>query len=219
MTLRWRNPVLLFGDYFLAHTYQSVELPADTRAARPRPDWALDGASGGTGEAKLISSLGTHQAARGRGLRPVRALRWRASPTPQQMLAGEPPRVETLWCDDADVVVVAFGTPARFIRDAVRQLRESGERVGFARPITLVPFPSRGALPSAAQGCRAVAVYENNQGQMVDDVRLAVLGRAPVDLHRRPVDGQLRLRHRPRSRRGAAGRAHPASADGCERAE
>ena len=95
------------------------------------------------------------------------------------MLAGEPPRIETLWCDDADVVVVAFGTPARFIRDAVRKLRECGERVGFARPITLVPFPSK-VIAEIAEGCRAVAVYENNQGQMVDDVRLAVLGRAPV---------------------------------------
>jgi 2-oxoglutarate/2-oxoacid ferredoxin oxidoreductase subunit alpha len=51
--------------------------------------------------------------------------------------------------------------------------------VGYARPITLVPFPTE-AIAAAARGSRAVAVYENNQGQMIDDVRLAVLGAAPV---------------------------------------
>jgi 2-oxoglutarate/2-oxoacid ferredoxin oxidoreductase subunit alpha len=177
MTLRWRNPVLLFGDYFLAHTYQSVELPP-IRELPPRPEWALTGASGGTGEAKLISSLGGAKQREGVGYDLSEHYAAGVANT-EAMLAGEPPRIETLWCDDADVVVVAFGTPARFIRDAVRQLREAGERVGFARPITLVPFPSK-AIAEAAQGCRAVAVYENNQGQMVDDVRLAVLGSAPV---------------------------------------
>ncbi len=177
MTLRWRNPVQLFGDYFLAHTYQSVELPP-IRELPPRPDWALTGESGGTGAAKLVSSLGSTKQREGVGYDLSEHYAGGVANT-EAMLAGEPPRIELLWCDDAEVVVVAFGTPARFIRDAVRRLRESGERVGFARPITLVPFPST-AIAEATEGCQAVAVYENNQGQMVDDVRLAVLGRAPV---------------------------------------
>jgi 2-oxoglutarate/2-oxoacid ferredoxin oxidoreductase subunit alpha len=52
-------------------------------------------------------------------------------------------------------------------------------RAGYVRPITLLPFPTE-AVARAAEGARTVAVYENNQGQMLDDVRLAVLGRAPV---------------------------------------
>jgi len=52
--------------------------------------------------------------------------------------------------------------------------------VGYVRPITLFPFPSE-AIARAAEGARAVAVYENNQGQMIDDVRLAILGRVPVE--------------------------------------
>ncbi len=177
MALRWRNPVLLFGDYFLAHTYQSVQLP-DPGAPPPPPDWALDGTSGGSGHAKLISPLGSVKQRDGVGYDLSDHYAECVAAT-EAMLAGEPPRIETAWCDDADVVVVSFGTPARFIRDAVRSLRESGHRVGYARPITLVPFPSA-ALAEAASGARAVAVYENNQGQMVDDVRLAVLGAAPV---------------------------------------
>jgi 2-oxoglutarate ferredoxin oxidoreductase subunit alpha len=177
MAKRWRNPVLIFGDYFLAHTYQSVSLP-EAEPLGPDPDWALDGSSGGSGNAKLISPLGSTKQREGVGYDLSEHYADCVAAT-EEMLAGEPPRIETAWCDDADVVVVSFGTPARFIRDAIRQLRSEGERVGFARPITLVPFPTD-ALKAATRGCRAVAVYENNQGQMVDDVRLAVLGAAPV---------------------------------------
>jgi len=95
------------------------------------------------------------------------------------MLEGIEPLVDTGFVDDADVVVVAFGTPGRYVRAAVRSLRADGAKVGWVRPISLVPFPTD-ALVAAAEGARAVAVYENNQGQMIDDVRLAVLGRCPV---------------------------------------
>jgi 2-oxoglutarate ferredoxin oxidoreductase subunit alpha len=86
---------------------------------------------------------------------------------------------EVAWCDDADLVVVAFGTAAKYLRYAVGQLRDEGRRVGYVRPITLYPFPDE-ALRHASKGARLVAVYENNQGQMVDDVRLALAGSAPV---------------------------------------
>ena len=72
------------------------------------------------------------------------------------------------------------GRRAAYVRAAVRSLRDEGVRVGWARPVTLVPFPSA-ALADAVHGAKAVAVYENNTGQMVDDVRLAVLGAAPVE--------------------------------------
>ena len=89
------------------------------------------------------------------------------------------PLAEALWTDDAELVVVAFGTPARYVRAAVAELRADGARVGLVRPVTLFPFPSEVVL-GAASSARAVAVYENNQGQMVDDVRLALSGRTPV---------------------------------------
>jgi 2-oxoglutarate ferredoxin oxidoreductase subunit alpha len=95
------------------------------------------------------------------------------------MVAGIEPQAEVAFCDDADVVVVAFGTAGRYVRAAVRELRAAGAKVGYVRPITLFPFPTE-AVAAAAEGARLVAVYENNQGQMVDDVRLAVLGAAPV---------------------------------------
>jgi 2-oxoglutarate ferredoxin oxidoreductase subunit alpha len=87
--------------------------------------------------------------------------------------------VETGYLEGAEVVVVAYGTPGKYVRFAVQAMRADGLPVGFVRPITLFPFPTEAVAAASAQA-RAVAVYENSVGQMVDDVRLAVLGRAPV---------------------------------------
>jgi 2-oxoglutarate ferredoxin oxidoreductase subunit alpha len=88
-------------------------------------------------------------------------------------------RVETAYTDDAETVVVAFGSPARFVRYVVEELRAEGERIGVVRPITLWPYPYD-AVREAAQGARTVGVFELCAGQMIDDVRLAVLGAAPI---------------------------------------
>ena len=96
-----------------------------------------------------------------------------------EVLRAVEPMAETGLLDDAEVVVVSFGTPAKFLRAACRALREEGHRVGWVRPISLVPFPTD-VIAGAADRARLVVVYENNRGQMVDDVRLAVLGRCPV---------------------------------------
>jgi 2-oxoglutarate ferredoxin oxidoreductase subunit alpha len=178
LTAVWRNPVLVFGDYYLAHTSQSVSVETIDFGARPAADWALDGSTGGSGHAKLISPLGSNKQRDDVGYDLSQHYAACAQAT-AAMAKSVDPLAETGYTDDADVVVVAFGTPAKYVRAAVRQLRDEGARVGYVRPITLFPFPSE-AIAHAAEGARAVAVYENNQGQMIDDVRLAILGRAPV---------------------------------------
>src|SRR5207253_696009 len=75
--------------------------------------------------------------------------------------------------------VVAFGSPARFVKYAVHACRAQGMKVGWVRPISLWPFPAE-TVAAAAVGVRALAVFEQNAGQMIDDVRLAVLGKVPV---------------------------------------
>jgi 2-oxoglutarate ferredoxin oxidoreductase subunit alpha len=175
---RHRNPVLVVGDYYLAHTARSVRLVPHDRQPPPAPDWALDGSTGGTGHAKLLSPLGSAKQRDDVGYDLAEHYLRRAAAT-EAMVAAIEPRAETAWLDDADVVVVAYGTPARYVRAAVRSLRDAGRRVGYIRPITLYPFPAA-VIGAAATTAGAIAVYENNQGQMVDDVRLAVLGAAPV---------------------------------------
>jgi len=175
----WRNPVLVLGDYYLAHTARSVTVPVAGDGLAPRPDWALRGDTGGTGRAKLVSFLGSAKQRDGVGYDLAAHYAACVAHT-ADMLAGVTPLVDGEGTDDAEVVVVAFGTPGAYVRAAVRSLRADGLRVGFVRPVTLVPFPSA-ALARAARSAKALAVYENNTGQMVDDVRLAVLGAAPVE--------------------------------------
>jgi 2-oxoglutarate ferredoxin oxidoreductase subunit alpha len=179
LTALWRNPVVLMGDYYLAHTARCVRLePVDFGPEPPR-DWALTGETGGTGRAKLVSFLGSAKQKDQVGY-DLSVHYARCAQHTSQMLEAVPASVETGFTDDADLVVVAFGTPASYVRAAVRDLRAQGERVGWVRPVSLVPFPSD-FLAGVARNAKVVAVYENNTGQMIDDVRLSVLGSAPVE--------------------------------------
>ena len=93
-------------------------------------------------------------------------------------------RAETFLVEDADVVVVAFGASARVARSAVVEARAKGVKAGLIRPITLWPFPVD-ALEAAVPTAKAFLTVEMNMGQMVDDVRLAVNGRRPVEFYGR----------------------------------
>jgi 2-oxoglutarate ferredoxin oxidoreductase subunit alpha len=175
----WRNPVVVMGDYYLAHTARSVDVVPLGLGPRPATEWALSGDTGGSGRAKLVSFLGSTKQRDGAGYDLAIHYAECAAHT-ARMLREVPAECDSGFVDDADVVVVAFGTPATYVRAAVRTLREDGVRVGWIRPVTLVPFPST-AIATAARHARAVAVFETNTGQMLDDVRLAVLGEAPVE--------------------------------------
>ena len=87
---------------------------------------------------------------------------------------------ETYLTEDADIVLVAFGGAARVARSAVNAAREQGIKAGLVRPITLWPFPTR-AIEAVVPTAKAFLDVEMNMGQMVEDVRLAVAGRAPVE--------------------------------------
>lgn len=89
-------------------------------------------------------------------------------------------RYETIDCDDADYVIVAFGSSARICSATVEMARAEGLKVGLLRPITLYPFPKKAIADLAKRGVKGFLSAELNAGQMVEDVRLAVNGTAPV---------------------------------------
>ena len=89
-------------------------------------------------------------------------------------------RYETQQCEDADYLIVSFGSAARIAEKSMEIAREEGLKVGLFRPITLWPFPSK-ALAEMAKGKKGILVAEINAGQMVQDVRLAVNGALPVE--------------------------------------
>lgn len=92
--------------------------------------------------------------------------------------------VEEFSCEDAEYLIVAFGTCARVCQKTVELAREKGIKVGLLRPITLFPFPTA-ILKEYAQKTKAMLTVEMNAGQMVEDVRLGVNGRVPVEFYGR----------------------------------
>jgi 2-oxoglutarate ferredoxin oxidoreductase subunit alpha len=175
---RWRNPVVVMGDYLLAHTSEAIELPVPIDPADlPTKDWAVDGTRAGTGQSRLVSPLGFAKYGQA-GPGGIEAHQ-RATAAKHRRIEASEVRVESAFTEDADHVVVAFGTAAKFVRYVVGQLRADGVAIGYVRPITLWPFPHE-AVAAASEGKAGVLVFEVNAGQMIDDVRIAVAGRAPV---------------------------------------
>ena len=89
-------------------------------------------------------------------------------------------RFDTQQLEDAEYIIVSFGSASRIAEKAIELAREEGLKVGLFRPITLWPFPTK-ALNAAAEGRKGVLVVEINAGQMIEDVRLAVNGRERVE--------------------------------------
>ncbi len=166
---RYRIPVMLLGDFMLGHVFESVSF---IDGAPTPADWTTTGAQGRA--SRNLSMLGPGPKA----LSIQEAMRI-AVASHEEIRANEQ-RAEVRWCEDADVVVCAFGMPSRFVRAAVREARGAGRRIGFFRPVTLWPFPAE-ALRRACEGARLVKVFEVNNGQMIDDVRIALNGSAPVE--------------------------------------
>jgi 2-oxoglutarate ferredoxin oxidoreductase subunit alpha len=91
---------------------------------------------------------------------------------------------EEFSCEDAEYIIIAFGTTARVCQKAVEMARAEGIKAGLLRPITLFPFPTT-AISNYADKIKAMLTVEMSAGQMVDDVRLAVNGRIPVEFYGR----------------------------------
>jgi 2-oxoglutarate ferredoxin oxidoreductase subunit alpha len=94
-------------------------------------------------------------------------------------------RFEEYRIEDADIVIVAYGTAARIAKGAIKRLREHGIKIGLFRPITLWPFPEL-KLRAVSAKVKKFLVFEMSTGQMLEDVRLALQGYADIDFHGRP---------------------------------
>lgn len=172
----YRAPTILYGDPLLAQTLVGVDVQPLALEPLPPKDWALDGSMSGTGRSRQIWTWAMGKAT-DPGLGPDG--HWRQIAEKFDRIAELEQRHEVIDVDDADTVVVAFGSAAKFAEHAIADLREDGHRIGLFRPITLWPFPGR-ALAEATRSARRVLVFELNAGQMLDDVRQWVHDRDTV---------------------------------------
>ena len=173
----YRNPVLLLADGMIGQMMEPVTLrPYQPVRPLPPKDWATTGTRHSGGRRRVINSLYLQPDELERHVRDL--YRKYAA------IEASEPRWESWQCDDADLVLVAYGTTARIARNAIVKCRQQGLRVGLLRPITLYPFPQAPFVPLCARA-RGFLVVEMSMGQMVDDVRLAVAGRRPVAFYGR----------------------------------
>lgn len=166
---RYRILVIMLVDGVLGHMMEPVDWPDITPCVIEKK-WAVTGADGRPRNLVLTAPLFTELQALNRDLSRKYA-----------EISQIEPRWESLLTEDATLVVVAFGTAAQVSAEAVLEARGQGMRVGLLRPITLWPFPAQAiaGLPAA----KSILTVEMSAGQMVEDVRLAVNGRMPVEFY------------------------------------
>jgi 2-oxoglutarate ferredoxin oxidoreductase subunit alpha len=167
---KYRMIAVLLLDGSIGQMMEPAELPPMQPLKEEVPDWAVRGSQ--RGERRVLTSINLDPPAQ--EVMNLRLMtRW------QEIEANEV-RFKEYFLDDAEYVVVGFGTAGRIALSAVRAAREKGIKVGLLRPITVAPFPSA-VLEELTQRVKGFLVVEMNAGQMLEDVRLVVRGRKPVE--------------------------------------
>ena len=176
LAFRYRNPTMILSDGVIGQMMEKVVLPPQKprrteEEIRRECPWASIGRTADR-KPNVITSL---------ELKPeAMELRNLHLQEKYRAIKENEVRYEAQQLDDAEVLIVAFGSAARIAEKAIEIAREEGIKAGLFRPITLWPFPEK-QLREAAHGKRGVLVVEINAGQMIEDVRLSVNGEEPVE--------------------------------------
>ena len=173
---KYRTIAMVVADGAIGQMMEPAELPPmrPVRLPEERSSWALTGAEGR--DPNIITSLYL-------GAENLEKINLQLQEKLARIAANEV-RWKEYSTEDADLLLVAFGTVGRICQTVVREAREKGLKVGLLRPITLWPFPSARLAELAGQ-VRGMLVVEMNAGQMLEDVRLAVEGRCPIEFYGR----------------------------------
>jgi 2-oxoglutarate ferredoxin oxidoreductase subunit alpha len=171
----YRMTVVVLSDGILGQMMEPIVLERKPRRKLPPKDWALTGAKGR--EQNIVRSLWLPEGA-------LEKHNYKLKAKYEQVQKNEV-LCEQYEIDDAEIIVVAYGVAARIVRGAVDKAREEGIKAGWIRPVTLWPFPTE-QISKAADELRIFLVVEMSCGQMVEDVKLAIAGKAPVVFYGRP---------------------------------
>jgi 2-oxoglutarate ferredoxin oxidoreductase subunit alpha len=171
---KYRAIVIVMADGSIGQMMEPAELPPMQPIRTKYPNWAIRGA--GDGERRILSSI---------YIDPVdeEVMNYRLMERWTVIEAHEV-RFKEYYLDDAEIVIVGYGTAGRVAMSAVRAARAKGIPVGLFRPVTLSPFPYA-RIETISEQARAILVTEMNAGQMLDDVLRVVKGRIPVEFYGR----------------------------------
>jgi len=171
---KYRSVVMVLMDGSLGQMMEPAELPPFQPIKTEIPDWGVRGIPG-RGK-HVLTSINIDPPAQERTN--IRLMtRW------QEIEANEV-RYKGYYLEDAEYLVVGYGTAGRISLSAVRAAREKGIKVGLLRPISLAPFPYK-VVENLTEQVKALLVVEMNNGQMLEDVRLAVANRKPIAFYGR----------------------------------
>lgn len=170
---KYRCPALILSDGAIGQMMESVKVPTDYQITPPKKPWALVGAKGR--ERNIVRSLWLTDT----GVEDNNII---LQNTYKEMQENEV-RFEGYKTEDADFVFVAYGLSSRICRGAVDRLREQSIKVGLLRPITLFPFPTKEINRLIGKQTKRFFVVEMSAGQMLEDVKLAVNGKVPVEFY------------------------------------
>ena len=176
MAFKYRNPVMILSDGIIGQMMEKVVLPeqkprhTDEEIAASCP-WATTGHT--PDKRSIITSLELDSA-----VMEQNNLRFQEK---YRKIEENEVRYEETMTEDADYVLVAFGSSARICQKVVQVARQEGIKVGLVRPITLWPYPYEVISKLAERGVKGFLSVELNAGQMIEDVKLAVNGRCPVE--------------------------------------
>lgn len=176
MADEYRTPVMVMGDGMLGQMMEPVEFHDREKRELPAKDWAADGLGDRT-EHNVINSLFLQ--ADKLEQHNLKLFRKYAAIKEKEV------RYELFNCEDADLILVAYGTTARICKNAIKLAEAEGLKVGLVRPISLWPFPVEAFEKTVNSTKHGFLTVEMSMGQMVDDVRMAVLGRQPVEFYGR----------------------------------
>jgi 2-oxoglutarate ferredoxin oxidoreductase subunit alpha len=172
---KYRTICMVILDGSIGQMMEPAQMPGMNDVRRAGWDWATDGKMGKR-ERRVLTSI---------YLDPIQEeklnLRLLAR---QKIIQRDEVRYKEYFLDDAEFVIIGFGTAGRVALSAVRQARQKGIKVGLLRPVTVSPFPSE-VIDQLSARVDAFLVTEMNSGQMLEDVRLAVKGRVPVEFYGR----------------------------------
>ena len=172
----YRMPAMVLTDSVIGQMKESVTPNPRPKTQLPPKPWVVRGRAEGEPQ-NVVKSLYL-------GDGEMEAFHWKMHARYQE-LADQECRWEEFQTEDAELIVTAFGSPARIAKTAIAVAREAGMKVGLLRPITLFPFP-RKAYSKLSERCKRFLDIELSTGQMIDDVRLSVARDAEVAFYGRP---------------------------------